>query len=152
MVSTSCSAVGATASCTVCDDEDNDCYSLCDFGTFNQNCDECSWKCKYCKDDADTCTECNTESGVIGTAPTCNCGDDTIEISDECQPCHDSCAICTDLSNVNCDACSKGYYLLGGNTCVEECPYGYIPETDQDLCHFDTDSLVNPVVSVDALN
>jgi len=66
--------------------------------------------------------------------------------------CHSNCHLCVDTTNINCPACSSSAFLLGGNECVSSCPYGYLEDSAEGLCHFDTSTLLDPVDNTDVLN
>eukprot|EP00347_Sterkiella_histriomuscorum_P023935 403332874 len=151
-VSTTCTAYGATTSCSICDKSSQICYSKCPLNTIDNQCTPCNWKCRYCFTDVNTCTACEKSKFLIGTPPTCNCAAGYLEQTSQCTACHSNCATCLDTTNSNCPVCSATAYLYAGKSCLSECPYGYLKDSIYHLCHFQTQKLIQPINQLDYLN
>ena len=128
-------------SSTTCADE---CPSGYWKDTTNHICAPCNAACTTCLDETNTqCSTCNTnyylQPPPAGTTcdSTCPNGywrDDTIN---KCQPCHNSCSICTGPGNDQCSACNSGFFRQpapSDTTCLNSCPVGYWKDTDTNVC------------------
>ena len=77
------------------------------------------------------CTACNVqETYLILYGNKCyeDCPERTYKEAYQCIPCDDKCATCPDNSGSLCLSCFGGYSdfpFLYGNTCVDQCEYGY---------------------------
>ena len=77
------------------------------------------------------CTSCNTiDEYLILYDFKCSpdCPERTYKEAFQCFPCDDKCKTCKENSGSHCTSCFGGYSnypFLYGNTCVDECEYGF---------------------------
>lgn len=88
--------------------------------------------CQTClPDDPDYCTECNFFGEFLilyeGKC-SADCPSGTYKEAYQCIPCDDKCKTCAEKSGSTCTSCLGGYEqfpFLYGNTCVDECVFGF---------------------------
>ena len=79
----------------------------------------------------DMCTSCNTiDEYLILYDFKCSpdCPERTYKEAYQCYPCDEKCKTCAENSGSTCTSCFGGFSnfpFLYGNTCVEECEYGF---------------------------
>ena len=60
----------------------------------------------------------------------------------QCMKCDQRCAVCTDITNLNCDMCADGAYKLYAGYCGYSCPTNYVKDDENRLCNFDSSKLI----------
>ncbi len=104
----------------------------------------CKLPCLTCRpDDPEYCLSCNqyTKEYLILYDGKCNkdCPPQTYQEAYNCLPCDDKCKTCTKYSGSTCTSCHyenpfAEYPFLSGNTCVDECIYGYFGDLKTGKC------------------
>eukprot|EP00347_Sterkiella_histriomuscorum_P004310 403360935 len=139
-----CGTYGATDKCQACSPiqypsqtSTNQCFSNCSLNSYDKQCIQCDFRCKYCTDNTLlTCSECNefkfafkNQSGLCQCAP----GFFTNETAKACTRCNESCSLCDNSTN-QCLVCAKGFYRIYNNQCVKTCPSGYVGSDSYGIC------------------
>ena len=98
----------------------------------------CNFPCESCEEGRpDICTECNQIDGVkILYDNICyeRCPTGTFYESYQCKPCDERCATCDYNSGSICTSCKGGfspYPFLDGNTCTDECAFGFYGDREK---------------------
>ena len=79
-------------------------------------CRLCHTNCAECQDLTLECTQC--QDGYYNDA-----NSNPYSAEDDCKPCNEACATCTDDTTTTCDSCQAGFYKLPHTTsCVNYCP------------------------------
>ncbi|CDW81534.1 UNKNOWN [Stylonychia lemnae] len=149
-----CSGIGSTSTCGFCSsiqyptqNSINECFSNCSLNTFDQQCSQCDFRCKYCADNSLlTCSECNEFNYAFkNSSGLCQCspGFFTNETKKECSKCNENCALCDNSTN-QCIVCSKGSYKIYNNQCVKVCPDGYVGHDQYGICVYKSEEVQAP--------
>ena len=130
--------------CSKCSGPNTDECSACISGYFLQGstCELCHSACSACTGALSSqCTACNSnyylQPPPLDTACLDSCTDGywPDDASNQCQPCHGSCSICSGPENTVCTACSSGFFLQPlSTTCSDSCPAGYGGNSSTNTC------------------
>ncbi|XP_030000063.1 proprotein convertase subtilisin/kexin type 5-like [Sphaeramia orbicularis] len=122
----------------------NTCVLECPVGYYAEDkdervCERCHFSCKSCRGRHSTeCVACKPGlfqqgKSCVETCSESHFGNTSTLTCDRCDP---SCKMCWGRSNRNCLKCREDYYYLRQKAqCLQSCPAGYYPNSQEKTCH-----------------